>query len=184
MAYILDGDNILKVITKSEDVTLNSVRFSDIYSSEIYLSLMFDFKTNIIIENELFKLTGYFGKSFDRNYKEENNAFYITFDECDLPDKVRDNLFTITKYIEDNLTDIELEEDNSKRFLLKHKYLNKELESYLNIHRCYLSKHNRPTLGDGYNTFEYTAELSEGLLGYLKEFYSTDFSEFERVDVR
>jgi hypothetical protein len=183
MAYILNGDKILKVKTRSEDVKLDTINYFDNYGIP-YLNLFFYFKVNILIKGEKQEVKGYFTKSFDRSLDELKDKFYLSIEMDILSDTAQDYIFTIKDFITNTLTEIELIEDKSSRFLLKHKYLNNELESYLNIHRCYLARHNRPTLGDGYNTFEYTAKLTEGLLEYLKGFYGVDFSEFERVDVR
>lgn len=182
MAYILKGDKIFKVKTKSEDVKLDSIRFYDNYYHIPYLTLFFTFKTNILIENEIFEIDGFFTKNFDRNMDEIKERSHININDYDLYDKLIDNLLTITEYITKNLTEIELEEDTSERFLLKHKYLGGEIESYLNIHSCYIARHNRPILSYDYNIDDYKAELTGGLLDYLKKFYNTDFSEFERIN--
>lgn len=101
-----------------------------------------------------------------------------------LSEKAKDYIFTIIEYITKNLTEIKLEEDKTSRFVLKHKYLNREIESYLNIHQCYMARYNRPILGYDYNTRDYTVELTNGLLDYLKKFYNTNFDEFERINVK
>lgn len=147
-------------------------------------NLMFDFKTNILIDNEIFEITGYFGKSFDDRFNEIKESPYITIHDYDLRHKEIGNLSTIEEYIENTLTDITLKEDKSKLFLLKHKYLNKEYESFLNIHQHYIKSHNRPILSDGYNTRYYVAELTENLIEELKELYKTDFNEFEKIEVK
>lgn len=182
MAYILRRDKIIKVITKSNDVKLTNITINDEYPYET--NLMFDFKTNILIDNEIFEITGYFGKSFDDHFNEIKESSYITIHDYDLRHKGIDNLSTIEEYIENTLTDITLKEDKSKLFLLKHKYLNKEYESFLNIHQYYIKSHNRPILSDGYNTRYYVAELTENLIEELKELYKTDFNEFEKIEVK
>ena len=182
MAYILHGDRILKVITKSNDIELTNIVIDDKYPYETHL--MFDFKTNILIENEIFEITGYFGKTFDKYYNEEKEHFFITLHDDDLSDKLTDNLFTIKEYIENNLTNVALEEDTSERFLLKHKYLNKPLECYLNIHLRYIADYNSPILSYDYNTRYHVARLTKGLIEYLKDFYKTDFSEFEKIEIK
>ena len=53
--------------------------------------------------------------------------------------------------------------------ILKHNYLNNQPEHYLNVHTHYLSSHNRPILSYDYNTRDYVAELTEGLLEELKK---------------
>ena len=182
MAYILRRDKIIKVITKSNDVKLTNITINDEYPYET--NLMFDFKTNILIDNEIFEITGYFGKSFDGHFNEIKESSYITIHDYDLRHKEIGNLYTIEEYIENTLTDITLKEDKSKLFLLKHKYLNKEYESFLNIHQHYIKSHNRPILSDGYNTRYYVAELTENLIEELKELYKTDFNEFEKIEVK
>ena len=182
MAYILKGDRIFKVKIKSEDVELDSIRFYDNYYHIPYLTLFFDFKTNIQIQNEIFEVKGFFTKDFDFNMDETEDELNLRIDMDALPEKAIDNIFTIIEYIRKNLTDIELEEDKSERFFLKHKYLGKETESYLNIHRCYTESYNRSILSYDYNTRNYKAELTDDLLDYLKKFYNTDFGEFERIN--
>lgn len=182
MAYILKGDRIFKVKIKSEDVELNSIRFYDNYYHIPYLTLFFDFKTNIQIQNEIFEVEGFFTKDFDFNMDETEDELNLRIDMDALPEKAKDYIFAIMEYIRKNLADIELEEDKSERFFLKHKYLGKELKSYLNIHRCYTESYNRPILSYDYNTCDYTAELTDDLLDYLKKFYNTDFGEFERIN--
>lgn len=182
MAYILNGDRIFKVKIKSEDVELNSIRFYDNYYHIPYLTLFFNFKTNIQIQNEIFEVKGFFTKDFDFNMDETEDELNLCINMDALPEKAKDYIFTIEEYIRKSLTDIELEEDKSERFLLKHKYLGEELKSYLNIHRCYTESYNRPILSYDYNTYDYTAELTNDLLDYLKKFYNTDFGEFERIN--
>lgn len=182
MAYILEGGRIIKVKTKSEDVELSSIRFYDNYYHIPYLTLFFDFKTNILIQNEIFEVEGFFTKDFDFNMDETEDELNLHIDMDALSEKAKDYIFAIMEYIRKNLADIELEEDKSERFLLKHKYLGKETESYLNIHRCYTESHNRPILSYDYNTRNYKAELTDDLLDYLKKFYNTDFDEFERIN--
>lgn len=182
MAYMLKEGKIIKVKIKSEDVELNSIRFYDNYYHIPYLTLFFDFKTNIQIQNEIFEVKGFFTKDFDFNMDETEDELNLHINMDALSEKAIDNIFTIEEYIRKSLTDIELEEDKSERFFLKHKYLNREIESYLNIHRCYMESHNRPILSYDYNTRNYTAELTDDLLDYLKKFYNTDFGEFERIN--
>ena len=67
--------------------------------------------------------------------RKKKDNFYITIDnKRQLPEKLIDNISTIEEYIINSLTDITLEEDISERVLLKHKYLNRPLKCYLNIH--------------------------------------------------
>lgn len=126
MAYILKGDRIFKVKIKSEDVELDSIRFYDNYYHIPYLTLFFDFKTNILIQNEIFEVEGFFTKDFDFNMDETEDELNLRINMDALPEKAIDNIFTI-------------------------------MESY-----------NRPILRYDYNTCDYTAELTNDLLDYLK----------------
>lgn len=110
--------------------------------------------------------------------------FYISIDnKYSLSDKLLNNIFTIEEYIINNLTNIELKEDKSEHFVLKHNYLNNQPERYLNVPTHYLSSHNRPILSYDYNTRDYVAELTENLIEELKKHYKTDFNEFEKIEV-
>lgn len=102
-------------------------------------------------------------------------------------ESVEDKLIDTNKLIADLKKEnrhIELKEDKSERFLLKHKYLNRPLECYLNIHKYYIKNHNKPILSYDYNTRAYIAELTEDLIEELKELYKTDFNEFEKIEVK
>lgn len=91
MPYILNSDKIIKIITKSNDVKLTHITIDDEYPYKI--NLMFDFETNILFENEIFKIKGYFGKFFNKYYQEEKDNFYITINnKHQLPEKLIDDI--------------------------------------------------------------------------------------------
>lgn len=182
MAYILNRNKIIKIIPKSNDAILKHIFINGNYYTRDYISLIFDFKVNILFEDEIFEIEGTFNKYFNEYYTEEKDMFYMDIDnKYKLPDKLLDNISTIEEYIINNLTNIELKEDKSERFILQHNYLNNQPERYLNVHTHYLSSHNKPILSYDYNTRDYVAELTEGLLEELKERYKTNFDEFEKI---
>lgn len=184
MAYILNGNKIIKVIPKSNDAILKHIFIKDNSYDRDRISLIFDFKINILFEDEIFEIEGTFSKYFNEYYTEEKDMFYISIDnKYRLSDKLLNSISKIEEYIINNLTNIELKEDKSERFILKHNYLNNQPERYLNVHTHYLSSHNRPILSYDYNTRDYVAELTEGLLEELKKHYKTDFNEFEKIEV-